>query len=430
MSFGILQSSDDIMSAKGNHTIAVVKGKEDYDLLRECFADVFRDINEVVTEKKIDLDGETVNLEFFLGGDYKFILLMMGLSGASSNHACVWCKIHKDQRWDMHHDLDYYNSPPMQRTLEEMHNLAGKKKNYCCVHAPILNIELSHVVIDELHLLLRIMDVLIGNLVQEALQWDKRDNWGKKASEQNSVHVNHLIDVIRSCGVSFDIWEKTNADKKGSGLYDFTSLLGSDKKKLLKELPEKLDGVIPPLCESTVKTLWEKFSIVYSIVTCKTPSEEMIADYFHKAQEWVKLFVSLRDKAIGYKKANVTPYIHAMVYHVPIFFQTFKTVKLFTGQGVEKNNDVARTIVLRKSNKMDGPGDVLKLESRQWELKNRERTKREYNKQNDMYWEHELIESRQNKRKKFKKNESPIKAQCILICFLLCLMPCEIVFKR
>jgi hypothetical protein len=56
------------MSAKGNHTIAVVKGKEDYDLLRECFADVFRDINEVVTEKKIDLDGETVNLEFFLGG--------------------------------------------------------------------------------------------------------------------------------------------------------------------------------------------------------------------------------------------------------------------------------------------------------------------------------------------------------------------------
>jgi hypothetical protein len=62
------------------------------------FADVFKDINEVVTEKKIDVDGETVNLEFILLGDYKFILLMMDLSGASSNHACVWCKVHKDQR--------------------------------------------------------------------------------------------------------------------------------------------------------------------------------------------------------------------------------------------------------------------------------------------------------------------------------------------
>ena len=80
------------------------------------------------------------------------------------------------------------------------------------VHAPILNIELSHVVIDELHLLLRIMDVLIGNMVKEALQWDKHDNWGGGgASEQTSMHVNHLIDVIRSCGVSFDIWKKINA---------------------------------------------------------------------------------------------------------------------------------------------------------------------------------------------------------------------------
>jgi hypothetical protein len=35
----------------------------------------------------------------------------------------------------------------------------------------------------------------------------------------------------------------------------------------------------------------------------------MIADYFDKAQEWVKLFVSLRDKATGYKKANMAPYM-------------------------------------------------------------------------------------------------------------------------
>ena len=100
------------------------------------------------------------------------------------------------------------------------------------------------------------------------------------------------------------------------------------KKRLLKELPEKLGGVIPLLCERTVKTLWEKFSILYFIVTCKTPSEDMISDYFVKAQEWVKLFVSLRDKATAFKKANVTPYMHAMVYHVPIFFQRFLLSKV------------------------------------------------------------------------------------------------------
>ena len=62
------------------------------------------DINEIVMETKIYVDGETVNLEFFLGGDYKLILLMLGLSGATSNYACAWCKIHKAE---VEHDLRF-----------------------------------------------------------------------------------------------------------------------------------------------------------------------------------------------------------------------------------------------------------------------------------------------------------------------------------
>ena len=274
-------------------------------------------------EKKIDVDGETVTLELFLGGDYKFILLMLGLSGATSNYACAWCKIHKAERWNMTYDLNHYNSPDLQRTLKEMNELANKKtkQKYCCVNPPILNIELDHVILDELHLLLRIMDILIENLVHEALRWDEEDNWKKRKCEQKTIHLDHLKDIIRSCGVSFDIWEKTNADAKGSGQYDFTSLLGPDKKKLLKELPHKFEGVIQPAAENEVENLWVKFSIIYSIVTCKTPSEHMITDYFCKAQEWINLFLSLGDKCIGYRMAIVTPYMHAMVYNIPKFME-------------------------------------------------------------------------------------------------------------
>ena len=68
MTFGLLDASEDIMAAKGNHTIAVVKGKEDYDVSKESFKDVLRDMNEVVAEKKIDVDEGTVNLEFFWVG--------------------------------------------------------------------------------------------------------------------------------------------------------------------------------------------------------------------------------------------------------------------------------------------------------------------------------------------------------------------------
>ena len=63
-----------------------------------------------------------------------------------------------------------------------LHKCAGKTtKNYCCIHPPLLDIELDHVVPDELHLLLRIMDVMIKNIIMDAVSWDEKDNWrGKK----------------------------------------------------------------------------------------------------------------------------------------------------------------------------------------------------------------------------------------------------------
>ena len=78
-------------------------------------------------------------------------------------------------------------------------------------------------------------------------------------------------------------------------------------------------------------------------------STEMRNDYFFKAKEWVNSFISLRDKSVGYKRANVTPYMHAMGYHISRFLEDYQTIKLFTGQGVEKNY-MARAIVLKKSN--------------------------------------------------------------------------------
>lgn len=58
--------------------------------------------------------------------------------------------------------------------------------------------------------------------------------------------------------------------------------------------------------------------------------------YIIKAKEWVNLFTSLSAKGHGYKKANVTPYMHGMVYHVPYFMRQHNGIKKFTGQGKTK----------------------------------------------------------------------------------------------
>ena len=69
----------------------------------------------------------------------------------------------------MKYNLKYYNLPDLKQTLKEIKKNAGKRSsNFCCVNPPQLEIELEHVVPDELHLLLRIMD--------NAVSWDQKEN--------------------------------------------------------------------------------------------------------------------------------------------------------------------------------------------------------------------------------------------------------------
>ena len=52
-----------------------------------------------------------------------------------------------------------------------------------------------------------------------------------------------------------------------------------------------------------------------------------------QAKHWIVLFNSLAGECEGYKKSNITPYMHVMTYHMPIFMQKHGGVKKFTGQG-------------------------------------------------------------------------------------------------
>ena len=102
----------------------------------------------------------------------------------SSNNACIWCKINKPNRWKMDFDLHHYNTASLRRTHQEIKAMANKKgtqDRYSFENIPLLEIDLDHhVILDELHLLLRIMDVLINNIVKEVIQWDMKENLKKK----------------------------------------------------------------------------------------------------------------------------------------------------------------------------------------------------------------------------------------------------------
>uniref|UniRef100_A0A1X7VK49 Uncharacterized protein n=1 Tax=Amphimedon queenslandica TaxID=400682 RepID=A0A1X7VK49_AMPQE len=91
------------------------------------------------------------------------------------------------------------------------------------------------VVIDELHLMFRITDILIRNLIWIAKAHDSRDI----AAKSSTKHIDLVAQSITSCGVTYRIWSsKCKRDE-----LEWTSLRGSDRKKLLHKLPAKFTEI-------------------------------------------------------------------------------------------------------------------------------------------------------------------------------------------
>lgn len=51
--------------------MAVIKGEESYDLLKTSCSELFSEVNKILQDGKIDIDGLQIPVEIYLGGDYK-----------------------------------------------------------------------------------------------------------------------------------------------------------------------------------------------------------------------------------------------------------------------------------------------------------------------------------------------------------------------
>lgn len=121
--------------------------------------------------------------------------------------------------WDTTKPQNYYWMDGNRRTLAENKDLANKSNNnYGCIRSALLKIPIENVRVDELHLLLRVTDRLEKNILNNAIEKDKKDNLNKAPSARKHKTMQKTIEGINSCGVSFSVWEKRNADGTPSGL--------------------------------------------------------------------------------------------------------------------------------------------------------------------------------------------------------------------
>ena len=198
---------------------------------------------------------------------------------------------------------------------------------------------------------------------------------------------NELVKYIQNCGVHFQVWEGRQKDGFGDSFkyLEWTSLTGSDMKKMFKKLPDLLQSTQCIQNKEGVISLWKQFGALYETMSDLHPCEENILSFHKDANAFVSNLSSLRTTLEGYDHKNITLYIHVMVLHVPEIMKKFKSLKIFSG--VEKFNDDIKMIYHRKSNEHDITSEAIKVRYRKKLLALRcTRIKRKYRKMDKLFW--------------------------------------------
>ena len=89
---------DTCRSKQGNYLLAIVRCPESNKCIKAVLNGLIEEFEEL---SSITLNGQVVEVQKYLGGDLKFLNQIMSIAGFSALYSCLWCKCHKDDKYDM-----------------------------------------------------------------------------------------------------------------------------------------------------------------------------------------------------------------------------------------------------------------------------------------------------------------------------------------
>src|SRR5262249_1615271 len=130
----------------------------------------------------------------------------------------------------------------------------------------------------------------------------------------NNLTQKVIIKEMEHLKVPFCFWKN-----KESHNWEYTSLMGDDKKKVLRFFNLKL--LFKQSKAQLIRNFWDQFYQIYCAIQDETTDPKQLKT---QAFDWLTLFLTLsqgdpnnpRTCVQGlYLPSQVTPYIHALVYH-------------------------------------------------------------------------------------------------------------------
>ena len=306
--FTLLEEGSAAKSSSGNHSVCLLKQSEDYPSLALGLKDIRDEINEI-SSNGISALGKKFDVHFYLGGDWKFIAAVCGLDAANSTFSCIWCNYAKNQRHCLETQWSIVDEDKGARTTQSIIDASKLPKRstscYNVSHEPLFtSIPIHRVIPDNLHLFLRIADVLINLLITELRRQDGID----KCKQLDHSKARHVTVYEKYLNEAFKIPFQFYICKDSNTL-KWRDLTGPEKYRLFSKVD--WPSIFPQLPNvETIQQIWRQFFQLINTVRADSITAEEIDKFETEGQAWLRCFLSI------YQTKNVTPYMHLSLIHI------------------------------------------------------------------------------------------------------------------
>jgi hypothetical protein len=253
-----------------HYTLALYLGKESYQSLEIAISKFLPELFELKQNGFLEEGTNTQwSVKLYFSSDWKFITTVMGFNSANANHFCMYCHCTKVEIGD------YQKVWNISKDISALTTYAGQ------LRPPLFGdlFDLQNIIPDELHLFLRISDVLLNCIVDAYWTYDAL------LFETDGQHA--FAKEAQVCGVKLEFWKSARACNLISTTcpYTYTSLRGDDKKKLFQQL--NLNAALPQaLYPNRVRILWNSFLWLHNTMVQPSLSDLEISVF--KAWQFLK----------------------------------------------------------------------------------------------------------------------------------------------
>lgn len=344
-------NSNATFSAKHCYTIALARRKEGRKPITQVLRPIMKQFANINKKKGLVIDGVKVQLELFLCADWKFMALVLGLNAANSQWFCLWCLCQSDERPHLTDWSSYLRSTENLKggvcTSDNCRNGTGRSHPHGVTHDCLLDSDIffmKNVILDVLHQRLRVSEVLLDGLIEFVTSREREKQ---------------LTLECLKVGVTF---EKLETRKQKNNTEEWTPLDGNNKKRLLQKL--NLEVLLEGHPEAVkFKKMWVYYDWMDDYLHSLDPKKaqldiQSVVEY----EQFALDFFLLVRTVLGEHK--ITPYIHALVFHVPDMLREHGNIAKFSCSAQELKNQLQTRVMTHQTYVKEAAQQLIEQEHR------------------------------------------------------------------